>query len=87
MNTSDFLKDPHLHRAPSSSGLGHWPLTPVTGVRVPLGSPHTQKAFDRHCRKPFAVFEPGVSPCTANVGCRVGEVLAYPQLFASLPRR
>jgi hypothetical protein len=27
------------HKAPSSSGLGHWPLTPATGVRVPLGSP------------------------------------------------
>ena len=25
--------------APSSSGLGHRPLTPGTGVRVPLGSP------------------------------------------------
>ena len=25
--------------SPSSSGLGHWPLTPETGVRVPLGTP------------------------------------------------
>ena|GEM_PF-6410542 len=25
--------------APSSSGLGRWPLTPETWVRVPLGSP------------------------------------------------
>ena len=24
-------------RVPSSSGLGHWPLTSVTGVRIPLG--------------------------------------------------
>ncbi|CDQ11923.1 hypothetical protein AFERRI_600149 [Acidithiobacillus ferrivorans] len=24
---------------PSSSGLGHWPLTSVTGVRTPLGAP------------------------------------------------
>ncbi len=24
--------------APSSSGLGRWPLTPETRVRVPLGS-------------------------------------------------
>ena len=29
--TSDFL-------APSSSGLGRWPLTLETGVRVPVGS-------------------------------------------------
>ena len=29
----------------SSSGLGHWPLTPVTGVRVPLGLPN--KSTDR----------------------------------------
>ena len=25
--------------SPSSSGLGHRPLTPETGVRVPLGTP------------------------------------------------
>ena len=23
---------------PSSSGLGHWPFKPVTGIRVPLGA-------------------------------------------------
>lgn len=27
--------------APSSSGLGRWPLTPETWVRVPLGSPQS----------------------------------------------
>ena len=25
-------------RAPSSRGLGHWPFTPVTRVRIPSGS-------------------------------------------------
>ena len=34
-------------RAPSSSGLGHRPLTPVTGVRVPLGSPVRIQALSR----------------------------------------
>jgi hypothetical protein len=28
-----------LHMSPSSSGLGHWPFTPVTGVRLPVGTP------------------------------------------------
>ena len=43
------------HWAPSSSGLGHWPLTPVTGVRVPLGSPSKFKHL-RIIRKCFFVF-------------------------------
>ena len=29
-----------LFVVPSSSGLGHWPLTSVTGVRIPLGPPN-----------------------------------------------
>ena len=28
-----------LQMSPSSSGLGHWPFTPVTGVRLPVGTP------------------------------------------------
>ncbi len=48
---------PIAHRLParlprSSSGLGHQPLTLVTGVRVPYGAPNTLRAlsaFDRTC--------------------------------------
>lgn len=28
--------------APSSSGLGRWPLKPETGIRIPLGPPQLQ---------------------------------------------
>jgi hypothetical protein len=28
-----------LRMSPSSSGLGHWPFTPATGVRIPVGTP------------------------------------------------
>jgi hypothetical protein len=42
-----FRKWPSNHcMAPSSSGLGRWPLTPVTRVRTSLGSPFSYcKAF------------------------------------------
>lgn len=30
--------------SPSSRGLGHWPFTPVTGVRLPLGTPYPMYA-------------------------------------------
>ena len=39
-----------LLATPSSRGLGHWPFTPATRVRIPLGSPFFlgQQGFREH---------------------------------------
>ena len=49
-----------LFMAPSSSGLGHRPLTPGTGVRVPLGSPSNFK----HLATSLSAFFICTHPCT-----------------------
>ena len=38
-----YIPQPHFEVVPSSSGSGHRPLTPVTRVRIPLGSPLVSK--------------------------------------------
>ena len=62
---------------PSSSGLGHRPLTARTGVRVSLGSPIQTALFSGRCfamqTKAFSEFE------SAFLKIAFGEV--FPNLF------
>ena len=37
-----------VHMSPSSRGLGHCPLTAVTGVRIPLGAPKFLESLRLH---------------------------------------
>ena len=39
-----------LLRSPSSRGLGHRPFTAATGVRIPVGTPYTQRLRDEAVR-------------------------------------
>ena len=52
--------------APSSSGLGRWPLTPVTRVRTSLGSPSTTIRLSGFSLKAFFLFKKVISNSIPN---------------------
>ncbi len=62
----------------SSSGLGRWPLTPVTRVRVPYGVPTSQYA--KHLRAGIRAPSPKLGRCFF---CGAGTVLFLMSLLKS----